>query len=362
MSTGTSEQLVITRRDGAIQHVTLNRPRAINALNSEMFLALHEALQTAGDSTAIYLDGAGDRGFCGGGDIKHIASHADPHGIFRLEYGLNYEISESPVPVVAIMDGITMGGGIGLGGHAAYRIVTERSRLAMPETRIGLAPDVGGHLLLAGSPGRLGEYLALTSTEMNAGDALAFGFADHYVPSARLDELRAALAAGTHPDDAIAAVAEPGPESPLTAVRDWFDAIADEAFGDDTQTVEDPAAAAVRLISALEAHGNGDTHASAAASTIREMCPVSIAVTLSQIARTRSGALTLAEVLEDDFRIIPRVAVHGNFAEGVRAQLIDKDRNPKWNPARIEDLDGDVIAELLAPHRPDEETLGLPQQ
>ena len=372
MNASTPEQLVITRRDGAIQHITLNRPRAINALNSEMFLALHEALQTAGDSTAIYLDGAGERGFCGGGDIKHIASHTDPHSFFRLEYGIDYEISASAIPVVAIMDGITMGGGIGLGGHAAHRIVTERSRLAMPETRIGLAPDVGGHLLLAAAPGRLGEYLAITSAEMNAGDAIAFGFADHYVPSARLDELRTALAAGTDPEKAIAAVAEPAPESPLAAVRDWFDPIAHAALESDERTVEDPAAAAMRLMSALEGAREGSVEGTPASSesaavtntaaTVREMCPISIAVTLSQIARTRSESLSLADVLEDDFRIIPRIAVHGNFAEGVRAQLIDKDRNPKWTPARIEDLDGAVIAELLAPYRPNDETLGLPQR
>lgn len=359
MNTGSSEQLVLSRRDGAIQHVTLNRPRAINALNTQMFQALHDALQTAGDSTAIYLDGAGERGFCGGGDIKQIASHTDPHGIFRLEYTLDYEVSVSPIPVVAIMDGITMGGGIGLGGHAAYRIVTERSRLAMPEARIGLAPDVGGHLLLAGAPGRIGEYLSLTASEMTAGDAIAFGFADHYVPSSKLGELREALAAGEDPASAIERFAESAPDAPLRAVGAWFDPVAAAALESDAQTIEDPVSAAINLIAALESSDIAAARETAA--TIREMCPVTIAVTLSQIARTRSESLNLAGVLEDDFRIIPRIALQPNFAEGVRALLVDKDRNPKWDPARIESLDRDIIARLLAAHLPEEETLGLPQ-
>lgn len=351
--------LVLTRRDGAITHVTLNRPRAINALNIEMFEALLEAFANPGESTSFYLDGAGERGFCGGGDIKEIAAHTDPHTLFRLEYTLDYAVSASPTPVVAIMDGITMGGGIGLGGHAAHRVVTERSRLAMPESRIGLAPDVGGHYLLANAPGRLGEYLALTASEMSGADAIALGFADHYIPSEQLDALRVMLAEGETPADAIARLTISAPEATLLAVREWFDPIADAVLTDE-QTVVDPAAAAANLVAALEASGNEEARNTAA--IIGEMCPISIAVTLAQIARTRTEQLTLAQVLEDDFRIIPRIATHANFTEGVRAQLIDKDRNPKWLPAQISELDQEEIAGLLAPHGEGEPTLGLPMR
>ncbi|GAA1327829.1 enoyl-CoA hydratase/isomerase family protein [Leucobacter albus] len=357
MNAEVSDPLILVDRVGAITRVTLNRPRAINALNTEMFEGLDAALDAAAGSNAIVLDGAGERGFCGGGDIKQIAFGGDPRGLFGAEYRVDYRMSASPVPVVALMDGIAMGGGIGLGGHAAFRIVTERSRLAMPEVRIGIAPDVGGHLLLAEAPGRLGEYLAITAGEMTAGDAIALGFADTLVPSDRLDDLRAALAAGGDIAATIAQFAEPAPTSPLIAVRDWFDPIADAALAR-VDAVTDPVGAAVALVTALET--SEDERARETAAVVRGMCPLSLAVTVSQIARTRAESLDVAAVLEDDYRIVPRFAVNPNFAEGVRAQLVDKDRNPKWIPATVEALDPAVVAALLAPLEPGESGLGLP--
>ncbi len=359
MTVAATEPLILVTREGALTHVTLNRPRAINALNTPMFRALRETFADPGSSTVFLLDGAGERGFCGGGDIKEIAQISDPRTLFRLEYSLDHEVHASTVPVVAIMDGITMGGGIGLGGHAAHRVVTERSRLAMPEVRIGLMPDVGGHLLLAHAPGRLGEYLAITARELTPGDAIALGFADDYVPSERLETLRAALTAGTDPALAIESVAEPAPEAPLIQVREWFDEIADAALGDDRGVVADPAGGALRLITALEE--SSLEAARQTAKSVREMSPVSVAVTLAQIARTRAESLDLAGVLEDDFRILPRFATLPNFAEGVRAQVIDKDRNPKWVPSTIEELEHSDLAPVLAPSGAGEEGLGLPR-
>ena len=358
MNADAAEALIIASREGALARITLNRPRAINALNTEMFHGIAAALRDAAGAEAILLDGAGERGFCGGGDIKHIAQTGEAHALFAAEYGVDYAVHASPAPVIAIMDGIAMGGGIGLGGHAAHRVVTERSRLAMPEARIGIVPDVGGHLLLARAPGRLGEYLAITAGEMTAGDAIALGFADDFVPSERIAELREALAGGAHPEEAIAEVAETAPAAPLLAVREWFDPIATAALGaDGVDAVRDPAGAARRLIELLEASDRPE--AREAAVTVRGMCPVSIAVTLAQLARTRAERLDLAGVLEDDFRITPRLAVLPNFAEGVRAQLIDKDRSPRWQPERIEDLDGAALAAILAPLGDGEEPLGL---
>ena len=377
MSDDAAEPLILSRREGSIARLTLNRPRAINALNSEMFRGLHAALRglnggggvdRAEPARAIVLDGAGERGFCGGGDIKEISASPKPRDIYRLEYELDHAVHASRIPVVSFLDGISMGGGIGIGGHAAHRIVTERSRLAMPEVRIGIIPDVGGHLLLANAPGRLGEYLAITAGEMTAGDAIALGFADHFVPSDRLDALREALAAGREserPDRAaiaeiISGFAVDPPPAPLLAVREWFDPIADAALGgsdDGAVVLEDPAGAARRLVQALEA--SGLAAARETAGIVRGMCPTSIALTLAQLARTRTEELDLAGVLEDDYRVVSRLSERPDFVEGVRAQVIDKDRNPKWSPERLEDLGRAALEELLAPLRPGEDALGL---
>jgi enoyl-CoA hydratase len=346
------EPLVIARREGAITRITLNRPRAINALNLEMFGLVGDALDAAqrDGSAAILLDGAGERGFCGGGDIKEI-SGGDTMRILATEYRLDLALAESPVPVVGLMDGITMGGGIGIAGHARHRVVTQRSRLAMPEARIGIVPDVGGHLLLARAPGHLGELLAVTAGEMGPGDAIALGFADRFVPSERLDALGEALAGGEYPAAACARFAEAAPRSTVLEAREWWEPIAEEALGEaHAPASEDAAGAALRVVRALEAAGErGGAEAAAAAATVRAMCPVSVAVTLAQIDRTRRLGLGLPEVLADDLRVLGRVAPRPDFAEGVRAQVIDKDRSPRWSPARIEDLDPSELVEILAP-------------
>ena len=366
----TAEDLILVAREGATTHVTLNRPRAINALNSVMFAALTAALAAAAEdgSASVLLDGAGERGFCGGGDIKELST-GDTRAILASEYRLNFAISESPVPVVCVMDGIAMGGGIGLGGHAAQRVVTERSRLAMPEARIGIAPDVGGNLLLARAPGRLGELLAVTAGEMTGGDAIALGFADWFIASEKLPELRAALVAGEDPEDACARLASPPPASALLAEREWWDPVAEGALaGGVFRPLGDAAAAgALRLIEALEdpetvagVPAAARERAATTAATMREMCPTSIAVTLAQLDRTRRDRLDLAAVLADDLRVLGRLGPRADFAEGVRAQVIDKDRNPRWSPARIEDLDPAELAAILDPTpRPGEHPLAL---
>ncbi|TDP94642.1 enoyl-CoA hydratase [Leucobacter luti] len=361
-----AEPLVRVRHEGTITHITLNRPRAINALSQDMFRLLAGALREAREAhdessesasgtvpRRILLDGAGERGFCGGGDIKELSGD-DPRPILALEYAVDYRVATSPVPVVAIMDGITMGGGIGLGGHAAYRVVTERSRLAMPEARIGIAPDVGGHFLLARAPGRLGELLAVTAGEFGAADAIALGFADVYVRSDRLEALRIALAAGEDVAEVLARLAEPaperkdGPSHPVMAAAQWWDPIAESALGDAHPPASvDPAAAAVRLIAALEASGHPAAVETAA--TVRAMCPTSVAVTLAQLDRTRRESLDLAAVLTDDLRVLGRIGARADFVEGVRAQVIDKDRTPAWVPASIEELNREELMGIVDP-------------
>ena len=358
-----AEPTVLSRRTGAALHVTLNRPRAINALTLEMFQLLDQALTEAVEdgSRLILLDGAGERGFCGGGDIKAMSADGarGAHEILSTEYDVDHRIATSPVPVVGIMDGVTMGGGLGLTAHAAVRIVTERSVLAMPEVRIGIVPDVGGNVLFARAPGRIGELLAVTAGTMDAGDALALGFADHFVRSERLPELYEALQGlptGGDPGDAVRetvrSFAEAPPESGLLAAREWFDPIADAALAGSDAAAE-PAAAAVALIAALES--SDDARAGETAATVRAMCPVSVAVAVARIAETRAldaetgtgddpSRTVLRQVLDEDLRVLSALATHPNFAEGVRAQVIDKDRRPRWQPARIEELTPSDVA------------------
>ncbi len=205
-----SEQKVLVRASGSLGRLTLNRPRSINALDLDMIRSLSAALddwEHDTDIDTVLLDGAGERGLCAGGDVRGLYERtidgaAEESAVFfREEYALNARIAEYPKPFVAFADGITMGGGIGLAGHAPLRIVTERSQLAMPETRIGFTPDVGGTWLLSRAPGRLGEYLGLTGQVMDASDAIYAGFADHFVPSAHLDGLREALQTRADPSN-----------------------------------------------------------------------------------------------------------------------------------------------------------------
>ncbi len=353
-----ADPLVIVRREGAATRITLNRPRALNALTREMVVFVHEAVRAAAEdgSTAVLLDGVGERGFCGGGDVKAMVAGGLEASLAFLqdEYRADHAIGVSPVPVVGVMDGITMGGGIGLTGHAAVRIVTERSRLAMPESRIGIVPDVGGGLLLASAPGRLGEALAAASGGMGPGDAVALGFADLFVPSERLGRLRELLVEGQDPGSAAAGLAEPAPDSPVLAWREWLDPIADRALGQAEETLADPLGAALRFVAGLEAAPVAEARALAEA--IRGVCPTSVAIALGQLARIRGAGLDLAAVLADDYRLLGRLMARGDFAEGVRAQLIDKDGEPRWRPNRLEDLDPEAAVSILDPRLTAEES------
>lgn len=353
---------ILHAHEAGITRITLNRPRVLNALSWDMVrqisLVIEEARREG--STAIWLDGAGERGFCGGGDVKEISTRSIEHAraFLRDEYIADHAVHVSQVPVIGIMDGITMGGGIGLTGHAAHRIVTEHSHLAMPETRIAFVPDVGGHLLLARAPGRLGELLAVTSGSMNASDAIALGFADALVPSTRLDELRETLMRGVDPAAAIEEFAQAPEASAVLADREWFDPLADAALGEEPhEVIERPAAAAQRLLEALEAASH--ERAQEAATAMRAVCPTTVAVTLAQLARTRAFGLDLAAVLDDDLRVLGRLVGRPDFAEGIRARLIDKDNEPRWSPATIADIDASEVASILAPWRADETPLAL---
>lgn len=331
---------VLVRRVGALGHLTLNRPRAINALNHSMVQTLATALDEwrADDAVrTVLLSGAGDRGLCAGGDIVAIytavrCGRDDALRFWSDEYRLDAAISRYPKPFVALMDGLVLGGGIGLSAHGGIRVVTERTRVGMPEVSIGFFPDVGGTYLLARAPGELGTHLGLTGGTASGADAIALGIADHFVPSERIAELAAALET-RNADEVLAEFAITPPASELLAQRSWIDAA---YAGDDAEAI----------VERLET--SGEPAAQEAAATIRTKSPTSVALTLA--ALRRSAALTsLDAALDQDFRVATRVSRGSEVVEGIRAQVIDKDRAPKWSPATLADVTAASIDEHFAP-------------
>lgn len=344
-----AEEKVLVRTSGSLARLTLNRPRAINALDIDMVQRASEALdewETHSDLDTVLLDGAGDRGLCAGGDVRRlwetVVEDAEAAGVFfRAEYALNARIAEYPKPFVALADGITMGGGIGLAGHAAFRVVTERSRLAMPETRIGFTPDVGGSWLLARAPGRLGEYLALTGATMDAADAIYAGFADHFVPSDRLDGLRDALetrADPSGPAELVLLFDETPDPSVLQRARTWID----DAFAAETVTgIVDR----LREIAADSPLGpRQQREAGETADLLEELSPTGLAVTLGAVRRAR-GLPDLRAALAQEYGLVMWFAhTQPDLVEGIRAQVVDKDRSPRWQPPTLADLPPELPA------------------
>jgi enoyl-CoA hydratase len=339
VTASTASPRVLVRTEGALGRLTLNRPEAINALDVDMIQALTAALAAWRDDTdvqIVLIDGEGERGMCAGGDVRAlynqiVAGQAETTTeFFRSEYALDAMIAEYPKPVVALADGITMGGGIGLAGHAAIRIVTERSKLAMPETRIGFTPDVGGTWLLGRAPGRLGEYFGLTGATMDGADAVLLGFADHFVPSDRLDALREALAYRadpTGPAEIVLLFDETPEPSALPAAREWID----DAFAADT---------VAGIVERLRARTEPD--AAATADLLEGLAPTALAVTLDAVREARAMP-GLRAALEGEYRrVMWFVRQHPDLVEGIRAQIVDKDRDPHWSPATIAELEPDA--------------------
>ncbi|WP_431972267.1 enoyl-CoA hydratase/isomerase family protein [Nocardia sp. bgisy134] len=346
----TESEVLIDKRDG-LGLITLNRPKAINALNHPMALAITDALRAWADDDevrTVVVTGAGERGLCAGGDI--VAIHADARvlndrpatsgtasadsatGVFwRDEYILNALIGRYSKPYVVIMDGIVMGGGVGLSGHGSHRIVTERSKVGMPEVGIGFIPDVGGTYLLSRAPGEIGTHVALTTARMSAGDAIAAGFADYYVPSEHIPALLETLRSETA-EVAIAKFATDAPESELLAQRDWIDA----CYGADT--VEE----IVARLQAAEA-----PEATKAASDLLAKSPVALKVTLRSLRAARDLP-SLEAVLNEEYRVSIASLVSHDLVEGIRAQVIDKDRNPQWRPATLAEVTDAQVAAYFA--------------
>ena len=342
MSADTDE--VLARVDDGVGFLILNRPKAINSLTQTMVTAMDATLAAWAeddDVRAVVVSGAGERGLCAGGDVVAIyhsakAGGTDARRFWFDEYRLNSRIGRYPKPYVALMDGIVMGGGVGVGAHGSVRVVTETSKVAMPEVGIGFIPDVGGTFLLSRAPGLLGLHVALTGAPFSGADAIALGFADHFVPHGHLEVFTADLVADGV-EHAVAAHAEDPPPSQLAAQRDWIDS----CYAGDT--VAD-------IIAALRGHDEGP--ANDAADLIATRSPIAVAVTLAAVRRA-AALSSLDEVLIQEYRVSCASLRSHDLVEGIRAQLVDKDRNPQWSPESLAAVtDADVQA-YFEPADPD---------
>jgi enoyl-CoA hydratase/carnithine racemase len=329
------------RIEGKAGRITLTRPDVLNALSAGMAAAMEEALTRWQEDDAVELvviDAQGDKAFCAGGDVEDLYASGRA-GDFEYgrkfwsdEYRLNALIANYPKPYVAFLQGFTMGGGVGIGCHGFFRIVCENSQIAMPECQIGLVPDVGGSFLLANAPGRMGDYLGLAGIRMNPSDAIFAGFADTYVPYKHWEALKAELCESGDPD-IVDDYAEEIAPSALLKIRKEVDKVFKPS-------------SLLNCLAGLEA--SEAPWAVEAAKLIRRACPLSVACAFDIIRRARSFK-QIERALELEYRFTSRSISDGEFLEGIRAQVIDKDRKPDWRIKRIEDVTPEKIAEMLAP-------------
>jgi enoyl-CoA hydratase len=334
-----NEDVLVTVENG-VGVLTLNRPKAINSLTHAMVTTMSAVLtewERDDDVRAVLLTGAGERGLCAGGDIVAIYHSARADGsearqFWYDEYLLNAHIGRFSKPYVAVMDGYVMGGGVGVSAHGSVRVVTDTTKMAMPEVGIGLIPDVGGTLILSRAPGQLGLHAALTGAQFDGADAITLGFADRYVPHTNLDAFKSAIVADGI-DAALAAHAHEPPASQLLAQHDWID----DCYAG--ETVED-------IVAALrKQHADPATEA---ADLIETRSPVAVSVALEAIRRA-AKLDTLEDVLRQEYRTSCGALRSHDLVEGIRAQVIDKDRNPKWSPASLAAVTAADVEGYFAP-------------
>ncbi|MFK8251407.1 enoyl-CoA hydratase/isomerase family protein [Ancylobacter terrae] len=343
---------IIVERQGVAGLITLDRPRALNALTHHMIGELHAALAEWAEDPGIQhgvLRAAGGRAFCAGGDIKAMAllgeagRAEEARRFWRDEYTLDHYISIYPKPFVSLVDGICFGGGFGVSGHGRFRVAGENLAFAMPEVAIGMFPDVGGTHKLPRLRGWSGTWLALTGARIGLSDAMAFGLYTHHIPAERWPDLVDALAEGHAMEALLDRFAAAPPEPALGALYPLIDRVF--AGG----SVEAILAA---LDHAARGEGVDAEFALLQAATIRKVSPTSVAIAFEQMRRGIS--LTLAECLVREFRVVTRILEGHDLYEGVRAMLIEKHQNPRWQPARLEDVDMGAVAAMFDTPLPDE--------
>jgi enoyl-CoA hydratase len=333
---------ILARIEGGFGRLTLNRPSALHALNLQMCELMLAALVRWRDDpavSAVMIEHTGERGFCAGGDIRQIAESGRGDGawaqtFFLAEYRLNHLLFVYPKPVVAIMDGVTMGGGVGLSAPARYRIATDKTTFAMPETGIGLFPDVGGGWFLPRLPGESGLWLGLTGARLKAADCLFLGVATHYANALDLPRLKAALIDQPDQIDAVLTtfMADPGP-APIAEVQGDIDRLFD---GDSVEAI----------VSALEA--DESPWAGAQLAGLKLKSPQALKVTYRELREGRRRE-RFADEMAAEYRLAVRVCRLPDFQEGVRAVIIDKDNAPRWSPATLAGLDDAGLDSLFAP-------------
>lgn len=343
---------------GHLGLITLNRPKALNSLTQLMCESIRIQLEDWAEDDAVaqvLIRGAGERGLCAGGDVARVyyemvdlqgkdGGELLPEGkpgyqadfpaedFFAIEYAMNLSIAQYPKPYIALMDGVVLGGGVGVSAHGSHRIVTERSRIGMPETTIGFAPDVGGSYLLARSPGRTGLHAGISGVHLSAADALYLGLADVYVPSSWLEQLIQVLTAEPVAE-ALPRFTQEIPSSELAGAG-WID----QAYAEDTLA---------DIVAKLDELGTEIAEAADAAETLRSKSPTMANVALEAIRRARS--LALEQALSQEYTIAVHALRSHDFREGIRAQLIDKDRSPQWKPSSVDDVASDVVARYFEP-------------
>ena len=351
---GVSEAEVIVRVEDGVGRLSLNRPRALNALTTDMCVTVADALLAWLDDDAVRLvivDHAGERGFCAGGDIRVVAASgagdgAEARRFFAAEYRMNELLFRYPKPVAAIMDGITLGGGVGISMPARFRIATERTAWGMPEGDIGLFPDVGAGWSLPRLPGEVGTWLALTGARLRAADCRALGIATHFVESKRIGDLTGALASASvrNLEEILKRFAtDPGP-SPLAEHRSAIDRL----FADDSVEA---------IVAALRA--DESEWALAQREVMARKCPTTLKVAL-RLVREGAARTSFAEEMAAEYRVAVRMSRRPDFIEGVRAVILDKDNAPRWSPAALEDVTPAMLDAIFAPLPPDEEWHPLP--
>ncbi|HEX8527437.1 enoyl-CoA hydratase/isomerase family protein [Allosphingosinicella sp.] len=344
---------VLTLTEARIGRIRLARPKAIHALTREMCSAMIEALiewRRYPEVEAVLLDHAEGRGFCAGGDVVMLARSgagdgAEARAFFHEEYRLNHLLFTYAKPTIAFMDGITMGGGVGISQPCRYRVATENTRFAMPETAIGLFPDVGGGWYLPRLPGRVGRFLALTGARLDGAECLHLGLATHYVPCVLLDDLKARIAAEPQRiEQLLEESSAPPPPARIASNLERIDRLfaADDYEG---------------IIAALEA--DGGEWAAKELETLRTKSPQACKVSLRLLY---DGGLMqdFADEMRQEYAVATRVVQRHDFTEGVRALLVDKDNRPSWSPPTPEDVTDRMIDTIFAPMPPGEEWTPLP--
>jgi enoyl-CoA hydratase len=335
---------ILVRELGALRRLTLNRPKALNALTLGMSETMTRYMQTWASDPAvgtILIDGSGDRAFCAGGDLRALydgakAGNSVAAQFWSTEYKLDVLIARYPKPVIVIMDGLVMGGGVGLSAYAAHRVVTERSAVALPEVGIGYFPDIGASYLLARAPDHFGYYLALTGSRIGPADTIECGLADIHVPSAKLTALPAALGecrSKAEVEERLGELAEPPAAGLLPVARQWID----HCYG------------AARVEVTFERlRGVGLPDADAALATMQNASPTSLKITLRNV-REAASFKRVEESFQQDYRISLACIAGHDFIEGIRAAIVDKDRNPAWRPDSLEAVTPDIVDRHFQP-------------